>query len=221
MSVMTPTQPVSDELPGDDECHDAPAGRTGWRAAFLDELARTAARGRWGRALMISGWVHLAALASSQAIYRPEVDRDFRHVVLWLFDLGATLGVFRVVCGRGWYRASPAAALIVRVWGTFFILAFNLLMSNLLTGWSIHWFRLAWTTLSSFGFAAMAWIVSLWFLVPAVQMYLTGLLMIQLTHWNYLIYGVSWWAALQGIGLALELLRVRDERSRASQPRYG
>jgi hypothetical protein len=193
MSVMTTTEPGAPATPRD------PAA-AGWRAAFLDELRRTAARDRWGLALIVAGWVHLGAFLACQAIYVPGVNRDGRHLAFWVADLVATLAVFRLVCGKGWYRASPAAGLLVRVWGTFFILAFNLVMANVLTGWAIHWYRLVWPTVSTFGFATTAWLVSPWFLVPAVQMYLTGMLMIWVTHWNYAIYGVSWWAALQVIG---------------------
>ena len=35
-------------------------------------------------------------------------------------------------------------------------------------------------------------------------MYFTGLSMVAFPEWQYLIYGVSWWATFQGIGLTLE-----------------
>jgi hypothetical protein len=183
-----------------------------WRLAFLDELARNAAEGRWGRALMAVGWLHLAMFLACQAIYRVDVRSDPRHPVLWFAEVVLSLGIFRLMAGRDWWRASDAAALIVRIWGTFLILTFNLAAYNSLMGWSLDWFKAAWATLSTFGFAMLAWLIDLRFLILAVQMYFTGLLMIRFPHYNYLIYGISWWAALMGVGWLLERRRARFER---------
>jgi hypothetical protein len=51
--------------------------------------------------------------------------------------------------------------------------------------------------------------VSLWFLVPAVQMSLTAMLMARWTPHSYLFYGLSWWLALHLVAFALERLRRR------------
>jgi hypothetical protein len=115
-----------------------------------------------------------------------------------------TIGAFRLVAGPGWYRAAPAAGLIVRIWVTFFILALSMLSLNNLTGWETPWFKLGWATLSSFGFAMLAWLIDLRFLLLAVQMWLTGLLMLRFPHVSYLIYGISWWMLLEGMGIWLE-----------------
>ena len=189
-------------------------GPSSWRTQFHNELDRSAARGRWGLALMVVGWVHLAGFLACQAIYQRDVRSDPRHPALWFLEFGAILVVFRLVSGPGWWRASPAGALIVRIWGTFLILTFNLATYNTLTGWEMDWFKPVWTTLSTFGFASMAWLIDLRFLILAVQMYLTGLLMIRFPHQNYAIYGVSWWAALQSVGFVLERRRQRG----VSQP---
>lgn len=90
------------------------------------------------------------------------------------------------------------------MWATFFILAFSVAMSNNLTGWTLDWFKLVWTTLSSFGFATMAWLLHPSFLVFAFQVYFTCLVMVQLPGWSYLILGVSWCVASQAPGLVLE-----------------
>ena len=51
------------------------------------------------------------------------------------------------------------------------------------------------------------------YFVPAVQMYFTGLLMVRYPDWQYLIYGVSWWAAFQGTGVILERRRDTQDAS--------
>ena len=99
------------------------------------------------------------------------------------------------------------------------MLAFNSASLNSLTGWTVDWFKLTWMTLGSFGFAIMAWVVSPWFLVVAVQMYGTGMLMYRFPEWAYILHGVSWCLALQGIGLVLERMRtpVRKRQVRAAE----
>ena len=180
-----------------------PTDLRGWKAALAADVTRVAARDRWGRALMAIGWVHLAFFLACQAIYDSNRLSDPRHLAIWLAELGTVVGVMWLVAGPGWHRASAGSGLVVRVWVTFLILAFNVVSLNTLMGWRVDWFKPVWATLSSFGFATMAWLFGPRFLIPAVQMYVTGLLMVRFPHWNYVIYGASWWAALQGIGLDL------------------
>jgi hypothetical protein len=163
----------------------------------MDEVAK---KRRFGASLIVVGWVHLAAFLSCQAIVSSAVKSDPRHLALWVGDLAACLAAIRFISGAGWHRASRAATLIARIWATFLILAFNLATLNGLAGWSHDWFKPPWATLSSFGFAVMAWLFDSRFLVPAVQMYLTGLLMITFPAWNYAIFGVSWWLVLESLG---------------------
>ena len=174
-----------------------------WKSALAADLRRELSRDRWGTALMAFGWVHLAFFLACQAYHDPKRLNDPRHPVLWVMELATVLGVFRLIVGPGWYKASPGVGLVVRIWATFLILSFNLATLNSLTGWDLDWFKLPWATLSTFGFATMAWLFGSRFLIPAAQMYFTGLLMVRFPAWNYLIYGASWWAALQGIGLAI------------------
>jgi hypothetical protein len=68
-------------------------------------------------------------------------------------------------------------------------------------------------TLSTFLFAALAWLFTPKFLIPAVQMYFTALLMARFPGWNNLIYGLSWWVALMGTA------QVVRRRERAGAPR--
>jgi len=178
-----------------------------WKARLAAEVGAAAVRDRWGMALMAVGWVHLGCFLACQALYEPGRFDDLRYPGLWVLELLAVAGVMRGIAGRGWYRASPGVGLVVRIWATFLILSFNVVTLNSLTGWALDWFKPVWATLSTFGLATMAWLFGARFLVPAVQMYVTGLLMVRFPAWNYLIYGVSWWAALQGIGLSIRRRR--------------
>lgn len=197
--------------------NDSNNGLGAWRDMLRSEAALSAKRGRWGIAFVAIGWVHLATFLACQAIADPNVKSNPGHAGLWLADALASIGLLRAIAGRGWYRDSAAAVLVVRIWGTFLILAFSLATLNGLAGWSHDWFKPPWATLSSFGFATMAWLFDLRFLIFAVQMYLTGLLMVLFPGWNYLIFGVSWSLALQVIGGVLHLSPHGIGRSRNSK----
>jgi hypothetical protein len=54
----------------------------------------------------------------------------------------------------------------------------------------------------------MAWIFHLKFLIPAVQMSLTALLIARYPEYAYGLYGVSWCLALNSVGLTLERRRA-------------
>jgi len=179
-----------------------------WKTALRAEAAEAAARRRWGLALATAGWSHLAWFLACQAIVDPARKSNPLHLALWLGDLGCLLLICRLACGPGWWREGPATTLVVRLWGTFLILCFNVMTLNALTGWDHNWFKPVWATLSTFGFATTAWLFSTRLILPAVQMYATALLMVALPGWSYLIYGVSWFLALQGLGAMLP--RRRD-----------
>src|SRR5579883_1890912 len=193
----------------------APNPLDGWKSLLVADLERVALRDRWGLGLMALGRIPLAVFVVCQALSSAGKRRDLPYLALWASELAVNLWVFRKVAGRGWHRSTPLAGIIVRVWATFLILSFNAASLNTLTGWALDWFKLVWTSLSTFGFATMAYLISPWFFVPAVQMYLTGLLMSQFPGHHYLIYGVSWCATLQGIGWAIEHRRGRRAKPRS------
>jgi hypothetical protein len=172
-----------------------------WNAALRAELDRALVRGngRWSRALIAVAWIHLGTFLACQVLQDPLVERDVRHLALWIVELAAVILTMRRVAGLGWFWSSPAINVIARLWVTFLILSFNVATLNALTGWESLWFKASWGTLSTFFFAALAWLFTPKFLIPAVQMYFTALLMARFPNWNNLIYGVSWWLALVGI----------------------
>ena len=171
-----------------------------WNAALRAELDRTVieGNGRWSRALIAVAWIHLVTFLACQVLHDPLVERDVRHLVLWIVELAVVILTMRRVAGLGWFWSSPAINVIARLWVTFLILSFNVATLNALTGWESLWFKASWGTLSTFLFAALAWLYTPKFLIPAVQMYFTALLMARFPDWNNLIYGVSWWVALVG-----------------------
>ncbi len=171
-----------------------------WHAALRAELdsAVVQGHGRWSRSLMGVAWIHLFTFLGCHVLHDPGVERDVRHLVLWVVELAAVIVMMRRVAGLGWFWSSPAINVIARLWVTFLILSFNVATLNALTGWESLWFKASWGTLSTFLFAALAWLFTPKFLIPAAQMYFTALLMARFPEWNNLIYGVSWWAALMG-----------------------
>jgi hypothetical protein len=193
-----------------------------WKAAGVAELDRVAAQGRWGFALMLIGWIHLAAFLVCEAMHVSGILTNSYYAVTWILELVSVVLVIRIVAGRGWYRATPLAGILVRVWVTFLILSFNLTSLNTLTGLEHTWFKAPLATLSTFGFAATAYLVNPRFFIPAVQMYFTGLLMALSPSHAYVIYGVAWWLALQVIGVVLERRRHRVIASFCASDRaYG
>lgn len=184
----------------------------GWKFLLIAELRQVALRRPWGQALMAIGWVHLAFFIVCQVAYSEGVRASWVSLLLWSSEIGSVLLAMRLVVGRDWLREAPAVELIVRVWITFLILSFNVASLNTLTGWSLDWFKPVWCTLASSGFATMAWLFGLRFLIPAFQMYFTGLLMVRFPEWNYLIHGLSWWAALQVLGWDMTRRRERLAR---------
>jgi len=177
------------------------------RARLAADLGRIAVRDRWGLALIAIGWLHLVVFLACQFLVWNRLLGGWPYLLLWTLEFIAVLAIFRRVAGKGWIRTTPMAGIVARIWGTFLILAFNAMSLNTLTGWSLVWFKPVWATLSSFGFATMGWLVTPWFLLVAVHMYFTGLLMALNNETGYLVYAVSWWAALQVIGLVLEWRR--------------
>lgn len=173
------------------------------KIALARDLVEVARRDHWGLALMLVGFCHLFFFIGCQCLYTSGDRSEARITAVWGLELVAVLTIFRLVCGRGWHRASPLAEIILRIWATFMILSFNVASLNTLTGWTLDWFKPVWATLSSFVFATLAWLITPRFLILAVQMYFTGLIMVRFPAWNYIIYGLSWFIALQALSIQL------------------
>ena len=178
-------------------------------SADVAELRRAAIQDRWSLGLMAVGWVHLATFLASHALYRSGELSAPPYLLMWAAELAVVAVLIRrMVTDNGRHAAPPLVPLLARVWITFLILGFSVASINNLTGMPPEWFKPVWGTLSTFGFAMMGWIVSLWFLVPAVQMSLTGMLMGNSTSDAYLFYAISWWLALHLVAIVLERMRA-------------
>ena len=175
----------------------------GWKADMIEELNRSAVRKRLSIGLAGVACINLVTFTLCQIIYVPDGRADYRHPILWFFGLLAVVAYLRKSLGRGWIQSSSAINLVAKLWTTLIILSFNVVTLNSFTGFELSWYKPVWATLSTFLFASLAWAFSPWFFVPAVQMWATGLLMVNFPHWCFLIYGVSWWLALMGLAIYL------------------
>ncbi len=172
-----------------------------WKSALLAEIDQTLVQGngRWSRALMAVAWIHLLAFTICHNLHSPRQDGDPRHILVWFLELVSVFVAMRIFAGKGWFWSPQAIHFIGRMWLTLLILSFSLSTLNHTIGWQTLWFKAAWGTLSSFFFATLAWLINPRFLILAVQMYVTALLMARFMDWNNLIYGISWWLALMEI----------------------
>jgi hypothetical protein len=184
-----------------------------WNTALRRELHLVIARGggRWSRALMAVAWIHLFAFLVCHALHTPGRESDPRHILVWFIELVAVFVAMRAIAGRGWFWSPPVIHLVARLWLTLLILSFSLSTLNATIGWETLWFKAAWGTLSSFFFVALAWLFTPRFLILAVLMYLTALLMARFMDWNNVIYGVSWWLALMAVAWSVRRREQSDE----------
>ena len=182
-----------------------------WKALLRQEIDHAIVQGggRWSRALMAVAWIHLLAFVICHTLHSPRQGSDPRHILVWFIELVTVFVAMRIFAGKGWFWSPQAIHFIGRLWLTLLILSFSLSTLNATIGWQTLWFKAAWGTLSSFFFATLAWLITPRFLILAVQMYVTALLMARFMDWNNLIYGVSWWLALMEIAWAVR----RRERS--------
>jgi hypothetical protein len=178
-------------------------------AADIADLYTVALRDRWGVALVLVGWCHLAIFLVCQWLYGRGDRAESHFLPLWGLDLAGGVLILRRFLSRPAGGPPPSLLLLVaRIWITFLILAFSAASLNSLIGFQTDWFKAIWATLSTFGFATMAWIFHLKFLVPAVQMSLTALLIARFPGYAYGIFGLSWCLALNSVGFSLERRRM-------------
>ena len=191
-------------------------------AADVALLRFVAFRDRWGRSLAGVGWVHLAFFLACQWLYS-RGDRAPSHFMpLWGLDLA--LGALIVRKSLPGPDSGPTPTLfgvLARIWITFLILTFSVASLNSLIGFQTDWFKAIWAILSTFGFATMAWLLHLKFLIPAVQMSLTALLIARFPAFAYGLYGLSWCLALNLVGWSLERRRLLASRAALTVPHWG
>src|SRR4051812_7942663 len=131
-----------------------------------------------GTALGVVGWVHFAYFLGLQGLVSSSDYTRWHYPLARAAGGGGLLAPVPPLSGPVWWRPGPLAGVIVRVWATFLILAFGAATLQNLSGWENDWFKPTWCSLASFGFATMAWLLDLRFLILAAQMYGTGSLMV-------------------------------------------
>ena len=200
---------------------EAPQETTSGLSADVADLYAVAMRDRWGLALVWVGLVHLGIFVFCEWLYDRGDRAESHFVSLWCLDAVFGMLIFRRFLSRRDGGRSPSLLrLVVRIWVTFLILAFSAASLNTLGGLQTTWFKVAWAILSTFGFAMMAWIFHLKFLVQAFQMSLTALLIARFPAYAYGIYGFSWCLALTTVGFSLEKRRrLTDEARRVGSIR--
>ena len=188
-------------------------------ASDVAQLYSVALSDRWGLALIGVGWAHVVIFLICQFLYGRGDRAEGHFLPLWGLDLIVTFLILRrSLVGPSRAPIPTLLPLIARTWITFLILTFSAAMLNKLVGFETDWFKALWATLSTFGFAMMAWIFHLKFLVPAVQMSLTAMLIARYPGFAYGIYGVSWCLALNTVGISLERRRLGFLASRPAVP---
>jgi hypothetical protein len=175
-----------------------------------EEFGRLAARRNWGLALLLGGWLHLAAFSFC---YYLTIVRHYHesagYLAVWVGELCGTWLMFRLCGGR---RPAddpplPLEQLVRRIWIAYFVLAFNLGTLNTLRGHHLFEFFPAIGTLASFAFAMMTVIVNWRFFAAVLVMFGGGLLMAAHLLHAYLIFALAWWVVLNALGLSLCLAR--------------
>jgi hypothetical protein len=207
MLTHTPMRPAGTSVMSSDRkpSRNRPSGL----ALDIAELDEVALRDRWGLALVRVGWLHLVVFSICQSLYGAGDRAESHFLPLWGVDLIGSILIFRrSMVGPGRGPTPTLLPLVARIWITFLILAFSTASLNRLIGFETDWFKAIWATLSTFGFATMAWIFHLKFLIPAVQMSLTALLIARYPQYAYGLYGLSWCVALNAVGLSLERRRI-------------
>lgn len=166
-------------------------------------LLQLAQQRRWPLALILVGWLHLAAFSGC---YYLTIVRDYHesdaYLGIWLGELLAMGLIFRL-CGGPRSAAlvpGPMELLVRRIWITYFILAFNLGSLNFLRGHRMFEFFPAMASLASFAFLMMTLLVDRRFFAAVLVMFGAGLLMAANFWHAFLIFALAWWLVLQGIG---------------------
>ncbi|PWT88700.1 MAG: hypothetical protein C5B56_08320 [Proteobacteria bacterium] len=178
-----------------------------------EQLVQMAARRRWGRSLMLVGWLHLLAFSLCYYLTQNNHHDSLSYLAIWVGELLGVWVIFRVSGGPR--PADPAPqpleCFVQRVWIAYFVLAFNLCSLNTLRGHFLFEFFPAMASLASFAFIVMSVTLSRRFFAAVLVMFASGLLMAAFLLHAFLIFAVAWWLVLNVTGLELERRGRRNE----------
>jgi hypothetical protein len=186
------------------------------------QLAELARRRNWGLALVLVGWLHLAAFLFC---YYLTIVQNYHeapgYLLVWAGELCGVWLIFRACGGRrpAAPPRQPLEILVRRVWFAYFVLAFNLGSLNTLRGHRLFEFFPAIAPLASFAFLLMAMLVNRRFFGAVLVMFASGLLMAAHLLHAYLIFAVAWWLVLNCTGWTLWWRpRCGSARDRTGRP---
>jgi hypothetical protein len=170
------------------------------------ELGRLARQRRWGLSLILLGWLHLFAFGLCYYLTIVcSYHQSSGYLAIWVAELLGMALIFRL-CGGPRPADLPVPPLerfIVRVWISYFLLAFNLGTMNTLRGHALFELFPAMASLGSFAFLVMSFGVHRDFFGAVVVLFVSGLLMAAYLLHAYLIFALGWWLILNRIGLRL------------------
>jgi hypothetical protein len=192
----------------------------------IEQLARRARDRNWGLSFLLAGWLHLLCfgLCSHLSVSRAYHDAA-GYLIIWLGELLGMALIFRLCGGRRSPEAPrPLERFVVRVWISYFLLAFNLGSLNTLRGHAMFELFPAMASLASFAFLIMTFAVDRRFFAAVLVMFVAGLLMAAHLLYSYLTFGLAWWLVLNGLGVRLWLERsastiARGEAFSTTPPR--
>jgi hypothetical protein len=170
------------------------------------DLLKVALQRRWGQSLIILGWLHLAAFSICWYLtWFKDFHEAGPYLTIWISEMIGIWIIFRSVGGArsGRPAVKPLERFIVKLWITYFILAFNLASMNTLRGHFMFEFFPAYASLGSFAFLVMSFVVHRDFFWPVPILFGSGLLMAANLYHAFLIFALSWWLILNGIGLRI------------------
>ncbi|MFO0965389.1 MAG: hypothetical protein U0793_07360 [Gemmataceae bacterium] len=163
-------------------------------------------RRRWPLALMLTGWLHLAAFG---LCYFLTIEQDYHdstgYLLIWIAELSGMAAIFRLTGGPRPANLAPDGLelFVRRVWIGYFVLAFNLGSLNTLRGHHYFEFFPAMASLASFAFIVMTVLLDTRFFLAVLVHFAAGLLMAANLLHAYLIFALAWCIVLNGTALAL------------------
>jgi hypothetical protein len=189
--------------------------------AQRDQLLRLSRRRRWGLSLLLLGWLHLLAFL---ICYYMTIVCKYNgapgYLTVWGAELCGMALIFRLCGGpRSAEAPLPLARFVVRVWATYFLLAFNLCSLNALRGHVMFELFPAMASLGSFGFMVMSFVIDRRFYAAVLVLFAAGLLEAANLPHAFLVFALAWWLVLNGVGVAL--LRQRRPALRESSSADG
>ena len=170
------------------------------------QLGRLARERRWGPALVLVGWLHLAAFSLCHYLtIVVNYHESAGYLLIWLSELCGVWLCFRIVGGarRADQPVQRLEQFVRRVWIAYFVLAFNLGSLNTLRGHHMFEFFPAMASLASFALIVMSIVLDARYFVAVLVMFAGGLVMAGEFIYVYQIFAVLWWLVLNGIGLTL------------------